>query len=56
MKKCIITGGNSGIGYEAAMQIAAKGFHVTLLCRNEKKQYNHVNRYQKKLIILMLII
>ncbi len=31
----IITGGNSGIGFQAAMQIASKGYGVTLLCRNE---------------------
>ena len=26
MNNCIITGGNSGIGYQAAMQIAKKGY------------------------------
>ena len=35
MKNCVITGGNSGIGFWAAMQIAAKGYGVTLICRNE---------------------
>lgn len=35
MNNCIITGGNSGIGYQAAMQIAEKGYKVTLICRNE---------------------
>lgn len=35
MKNCIITGGNSGIGYQAAKQMAAKGCHVTMICRNE---------------------
>lgn len=34
--RCIITGGNSGIGFQAAMQIAAKGYGVTLICRNEQ--------------------
>ena len=37
MKNCIITGGSSGIGYQAARQIADKGYHVTLLCRNQKR-------------------
>lgn len=36
MNNCIITGGNSGIGYQAAMQIAEKGYKVTLICRNEE--------------------
>lgn len=35
MKTVIITGGNSGIGREAAFQIAAKGHRVILACRNE---------------------
>ena len=48
MKKCIITGGNSGIGYEAAMQIAAKGFHVTLMCRNEKKAIQSCKQISEK--------
>lgn len=36
MKNCIITGGNSGIGFQAAIQIAQKGYNVTLICRNEE--------------------
>ena len=40
MKSCIITGGNSGIGFQAAMQIAAKGYSVTLICRNEASAQN----------------
>ena len=40
MKNCIITGGNSGIGFAAAMQIAAKGCGVTLICRNEVSAQN----------------
>ena len=31
MKKVIITGGNSGIGYQAAKQLAEKGWSVTYL-------------------------
>jgi NAD(P)-dependent dehydrogenase (short-subunit alcohol dehydrogenase family) len=31
---CIITGANSGIGKEAAVQIAAEGFHVVMACRS----------------------
>ena len=40
MKNCIITGGNSGIGFQAAMQIAEKGYCVTLICRNETSAKN----------------
>ena len=36
MKKVIITGGNSGIGYQAAKQLAEKGWLVTLFCRREE--------------------
>jgi NAD(P)-dependent dehydrogenase (short-subunit alcohol dehydrogenase family) len=34
MKTALITGANKGIGYEAARQLAAKGFHVFLGARN----------------------
>ena len=36
MKKVIITGGNSGIGYQAAKQLAKKGWSVTLFCRRKE--------------------
>ena len=34
MKTCLITGANAGIGKQAAIQIAKKGFHVIIGCRN----------------------
>lgn len=34
MKTCFITGANAGIGKQAAIQIAEKGFHVIIGCRN----------------------
>ncbi|MEX2784004.1 SDR family NAD(P)-dependent oxidoreductase [Streptococcus sp. H49] len=37
MKKAIITGGNSGIGFQAAKQLAQKGWQVTLFCRNDRR-------------------
>ncbi|EHJ53119.1 SDR family NAD(P)-dependent oxidoreductase [Streptococcus macacae] len=40
MKKVIITGGNSGIGYQAAKQLAEKHCQVTLFCRNEERAKN----------------
>jgi NAD(P)-dependent dehydrogenase (short-subunit alcohol dehydrogenase family) len=36
-KTIIVTGGNSGIGYEAAKQLAHKGAHVVLACRDMEK-------------------
>ena len=36
-KTIIVTGGNSGIGYEAAQQLARKGSYVVLACRDMEK-------------------
>jgi len=36
-KTIVITGANSGIGYEAALQLASKGAHVVLACRDQAK-------------------
>lgn len=36
-KICIVTGANSGIGYQAAIQIGQEGYHVILACRNEER-------------------
>jgi len=36
-KICIITGGNAGIGKAAAVQIAQKGWHVIIACRNQER-------------------
>jgi NAD(P)-dependent dehydrogenase (short-subunit alcohol dehydrogenase family) len=37
MKKILIAGGNSGIGFESARQLVSLGHHVILLGRDEKK-------------------
>ncbi len=36
-KICMITGANSGIGKEAAVQIAQKGYHVIMACRSQAR-------------------
>ena len=36
-KTFVITGANSGIGYEAALQLAGKGAQVVLACRDQAK-------------------
>lgn len=36
-KRVLITGANSGIGFEAARVLAQQGAHVILACRNENK-------------------
>lgn len=36
-KICMITGANSGIGKASAIQIAQKGYHVILACRNSSR-------------------
>jgi len=36
-KTVVVTGGNSGIGYEAALQLARKRAHVILACRDRDK-------------------
>ena len=43
-KTIIVTGGNSGIGYEASLQLAGKGAHVVLACRDPKKAQAAVAR------------
>lgn len=36
-KLCVITGANSGIGYETALKLSAGGAYIIMVCRNEDK-------------------
>lgn len=36
-KICVVTGANSGIGFETAKSLAAKGAEVVMVCRSEEK-------------------
>ncbi|MGD1891813.1 MAG: SDR family oxidoreductase [Cyclobacteriaceae bacterium] len=36
-KICVITGANSGIGKVTALELATRGAHVVMLCRNQEK-------------------
>lgn len=37
LKTCVITGANSGIGFQTALQIANKGFEIILICKDHVK-------------------
>jgi len=43
-KLCVITGANSGIGYETALALAKKGAEVIIIARNENKVKEAVNK------------
>lgn len=43
-KTIVVTGGNSGIGFEAARQMARKGAHVVLACRDARRASDAVEQ------------
>jgi NAD(P)-dependent dehydrogenase (short-subunit alcohol dehydrogenase family) len=43
-KTALITGANSGIGYQAALELARHGAHVYLACRNAEKGHAALSR------------
>lgn len=47
-KTCLITGGNSGIGKQAAIQLAEIGFHIILGVRNLKRGEKALSEIKQK--------
>ncbi len=48
-KLCIITGANSGIGFETAKSLAQQGAFIVMICRNEDKAIEAKNVIQKEI-------
>ena len=48
-KVAVVTGGNTGIGFQAAMGFAGKGAETIIACRNEKKGLKAVSRIKNKM-------
>jgi NAD(P)-dependent dehydrogenase (short-subunit alcohol dehydrogenase family) len=46
-KTIVITGANTGIGYEAARTLSAKGARVIIACRSEHKAHDAIARIKK---------
>ena len=42
----LVTGANTGIGFEAALQLARKGAHVLLGCRDQQRAKQAIKRIQ----------
>ena len=47
-KICFITGANSGIGKEAAIQLVNKGFHVLIGSRSKERGLNAIAEIKEK--------
>ena len=45
---CIVTGSNTGIGFETALELAMRGGSVVLACRSQEKGEEAAKRFQKK--------
>ena len=48
MKTALVTGGSSGLGFEMASQLAAQGYHVIIVARQEEKRENAVAAIREK--------
>ncbi|KAF1321444.1 Ww domain-containing oxidoreductase, partial [Globisporangium splendens] len=50
-KTAIVTGANSGIGYEMALELARKGAHVVLACRSAERGKQAEARIRESLVM-----
>ncbi len=48
-QNALVTGANSGVGYETAKALAKCGVNVTLACRNEKKCSDAANKIKEEM-------
>ncbi|KAK3828951.1 MAG: hypothetical protein J3Q66DRAFT_323951 [Benniella sp.] len=48
-KVAIVTGANTGLGYETALELARNGAHVFLACRNRTKAHAAIERMEREL-------
>src|SRR4051812_45526747 len=56
MKTVLITGGNRGIGFETARQLAIRGFHVVIGARSEphgEKALRELERHGKSSLLVV---
>ena len=47
-KNCVVTGGNSGIGYETALALLKMGANVTIVCRSHDKASQAIQSMKEK--------
>jgi NAD(P)-dependent dehydrogenase (short-subunit alcohol dehydrogenase family) len=46
-KACIVTGANTGLGFEVAKRLGARGAETTLLCRSERRGEEAIRRIKR---------
>ena len=47
-KNCLVTGANTGLGYETSLGLARRGYTVVLACRDEEKARQAAARIEKE--------